>query len=524
MRRIALVLLVGALASASGPILRAQDPPTFRTGTTLIEFTMVAMDGEGNPITDLTKDDLALTEGGRTRDIAFFRFDGQAPAATPARTLPPGFVTNHLEPERNAVAVVVDLLNVGASGSHGQTAVRGLMLHYLNSLPPNTYVGLFRVAETKPMDTLQPFTQRIDMVRSTVNSMPLALRLEFEGSSATPANAFRAIDGGGALSAMAQADARARSGINGIIANLRFSRTVEGLEALGSHLAGIPGRKSLIWITDAPPMQFSSTPANTRSVVRADIDSMSYAERIREAAQRLANQGIAVYPVSVGLRAAREDDTTDYGTFSVFARVTGGRDVVNTNDLTQGIGVAARDQRGTYTIGFYAADEPDDAWRPLKLEVRRPGVAVRYRQGYLATRRAQPRNWPEQNWNDVVYQPLDSTEIGLNGKSAMAAGKAALSLQVATRDLYFHERDGRMVADLEIGFVEKNAKGPTNVRVQPMELTLDGPQTAQRSEFTPVETVWDVNSGTTAVRAIVRDRFTGRYGTLDVPFTRGPTE
>jgi VWFA-related protein len=520
MRPIAFVFLIGALASASGSSLRAQDPPTFRTGTTLIEFTMVALDDEGKPITDLTKDDLVLTEGGRTRDIAFFRFDGEAPAGSPSRTVPPGFVTNDLEPERNAVAVVVDLLNVGAAGSYGQTAVRGLILHYLDSLPPNTYVGLFRFAETKPMDTLQPFTQRVDLLRSKVNSMQPALRLEFSSSDSMP-NAFR---GGASLGAMAEADARAMGGINHIIGSLRFSRTIEALEALGSHLAGISGRKSLIWITDAPPMQLSSTAANTRSLARHDIDRMSYAERIREAAQRLANQGIAVYPVSTGVRAERNDDTTEYGTFSVFARVTGGRDVINTNELTQGITVAAGDQRGTYTVGFYATDEPDDAWRPLKVDVRRAGVALRYRQGYLATRRAQPRNWPEKDWNDVVYQPLDSTEIHLNGKSEVVANKAALSLQVATRDLYFQARDGRMVADLEIGFVEKNRKGPTNVRVQPMEVSLDGAQVAQRPELASISTEWPVNAGTTAIRAIVRDRFTGRYGTLNVPFTRGRSE
>src|SRR5687767_8295136 len=70
--------------------------PTFRTGTTLVEFTIVALDGDGNPITDLTKDEVVLTDSGRTRDIAFFRFDGDAPAVSsaPRPVLAPGFVTN----------------------------------------------------------------------------------------------------------------------------------------------------------------------------------------------------------------------------------------------------------------------------------------------------------------------------------------------------------------------------------------------------------------------------------------------
>jgi VWFA-related protein len=466
-----------------------------------------------------------LTEGGRTREIAFFRFDGEAPAGPPARAeVPPGFVTNQLQPERNAAAIVIDHLNVGAADKYGQTAVRGLILHYLNGLPQNSYAGLFRFADTKPMDTLQPFTQRIDLLRSKVSSMDLSLRHEYTTPATIPQNAFRAVDGGASLAAMAEAEARAISGINGALGAVRFSRTIEGLDALGSHLAGIPGRKSLIWITDAPAIRVSSTPANPTSVEKPDIDGVSYAGRIREAAQRLANQGIAVYPVSTGLRAERAEDTTQYGTFSVFADVTGGRAVVRTNDLTLGVTLAARDQRGTYTVGFYASDDPDDSWRPLKVEVRRPGVALRYRLGYLATRRAQPSNWLEKNWNDLVYQPLDSTEIRLNGRSDVTTNGVSLSLQIAARDLYFHEKDGRMVADLEIGLVEKNAKGPTNVRVQPMEVSLEAPLMGQRPDLVGVNTTWSRNSGTTAVRAIVRDRFTGRYGTLDVPLTRSVTQ
>ena len=41
-------------------LLQAQaQAPTFRTGTTLVEFTVVAFDGKGNPIADLTEADLA---------------------------------------------------------------------------------------------------------------------------------------------------------------------------------------------------------------------------------------------------------------------------------------------------------------------------------------------------------------------------------------------------------------------------------------------------------------------------------
>ncbi len=500
-----------ATSLSGAALLHGQDAPTFRAGTTLIEFTLVALDNQGNPVTDLTKEDLVLTDGTHTRDIAFFRFDGDAPAVSMSpQAIPEGFVTNKPEPERNAVALVLDLLNVGAVGGYGQTAIRGLLQQYLNSLPSNTYVGLFRFAETKPMDTLQTFTQRVDLVRSKVDSFDLALRLELSEPTSIPSGGATKADGGAALAAMAAAEARGIVGINAGIVERRFARTLEGLQALGSHLAGIPGRKSLIWITDAPPIQF---PAR-------GVDRMSYAGRIQQAAQQLANQGIAVYPVSPGLRASPAVETSDRSTFGIFAGVTGGRSVVDTNDLTESVTLAARDQRGTYAVGFYADDEPNDEWHQLQVAVNRKGVSLNHRQGYLAVRRAQTQSWPEKNWNDLVYQPLDSTGIRLNGRSDASGNEVTLSLQIAAADLYFHERAGKMIADLEIGLVEKAEKGPTNVRVQPVEVSLEATAAGQRPALVPVKTTWPLNAGTAGVRAVVRDRFTGRYGTLNLPLSR----
>jgi hypothetical protein len=353
------------------------------------------------------------------------------------------------------------------------------------------------------MTTLQTFTDRVDLIRSQVQSLALATRRDL---SIPTARASRLGDASGAAAA-AEAEARSLAIINQQIREMRLSKTLAGLEALGNHLAGIPGRKSLVWISDGVPIR-----------VTANGSFDNYEAPIRQMAQRLANQGVALYPVmAAGLAPARRGDNAEIATFSVVADVTGGRVVKDSSDLTLGVSLAANDQRAAYTIGFYAADEPNDEWHPLRVTVVRPGVTLRHRQGYLAVRRAQPQSWPAKDWNQIADQPLDSTGIRLNGRADVFSGEASISLQIEALDLYFHDKDGQMAADLEIGLVEKTLKGSTSLRVRPMTITITDPLKERQSKLVPRTTTWTLGAATTAVRAIVRDRFTGRYGTLEMP-------
>src|SRR4051812_8026466 len=94
---VSLFLLPFSFCLMASVSLTAQESPqpSFRAGTTLVEFTFVALDSKGNPVADLKKEEVMLAERGRPRDVAFFRFDGNAPAVSVAApALAPGYVTN----------------------------------------------------------------------------------------------------------------------------------------------------------------------------------------------------------------------------------------------------------------------------------------------------------------------------------------------------------------------------------------------------------------------------------------------
>ena len=138
------IVSLACLAAMQGTgVLRAQDTPTFRTGTTLIEFTMVAVDGNGRAITDLRREEITIEENGRVRDIAFFRFEGGETAAAvstpPADPALPALHSNRIElgagPRRNVIAILLDSLNTPAVE---QVNAREEVLRYLQTVARDT--------------------------------------------------------------------------------------------------------------------------------------------------------------------------------------------------------------------------------------------------------------------------------------------------------------------------------------------------------------------------------------------------
>ena len=66
---------------------------------------------------------------------------------------------------------------------------------------------------------------------------------------------------------------------------------------------------------------------------------------------------------------------------------TNGMAIVNTNDLDGGLRRAVADMNSYYLLGYTSSNpKPDGKYRKIKVAVKRPGVQVRAREGYLARR------------------------------------------------------------------------------------------------------------------------------------------
>src|SRR5688500_20188705 len=103
----AAALTFALVVFAQGSGAPSQTTPIFRAGTTLVEFTIVATDQNGQPVTDLTQSEITIVQNGKPQPVAFFRFEGSAfgpDAAEPKREpIAPGLDRNSVVEARGRV-------------------------------------------------------------------------------------------------------------------------------------------------------------------------------------------------------------------------------------------------------------------------------------------------------------------------------------------------------------------------------------------------------------------------------------
>jgi VWFA-related protein len=526
--------------------------PTFRTATRLVELTVTALDKKGQAVTDLRLEDFAIQENGKPRAITFFKYDGGPSVEPAALPLPPGLFTNRVEftpgPPRNVTALLLDDLNTPTQFS---MRVRASATRYLKALGPRTRVAVFHMSAR--LRVLHDFTDDAEALRARIEkaviALPLQVETDFDRSVIEAEQFVDMFKGDPELEALMAEMVRSQLETE-LMANAqsrlaRLEKTLAAIESLGQHLAGIPGRKNLVWISGGISM-LAVTGAMGMGP-RGTIES--YEDKVRRTSQRLAQQGIVLYIVDAkGLDMPGSMTAESPGAMPVRGRgrfelqqqaesvsddsrpamellssITGGRYLHNTNDLAEGFKKAASDLEGSYTLGFYVSDEPDGKWHNLKASVKRSGVNLRHRKGYLAEAvAATPTPWTTETAMAVIANPIGSSAVQLTAYCAPAPdgdpGTLQVNLRVETASLRFHEDGQERQARIQVIFAGRAANGSTRLTTDAPTVKIPAPswETAQREGLLYARR-WKPEPDAVSLRVVVRDMITGQYGTLDVP-------
>ncbi len=571
--RVRLGVFVGQLAAVGLAVAVSsaqQQVPTFLVATRLVEVTVTVVDKKGNAVTGLGPADFLVRDEGKPRPVDVFRFDGGSvgnSTAPPAVAPPPGIFTNlptySDTAPRNVTALVLD--NITMTPTEGVKA-RALMMRYLTALAPRSVTGIYLMSDK--LYVLHDFTDDHEalLARIRKTGLPTATGWDMDyRQSIVEAEAFLKMFQDGdqetystmvyflrnALRAEALADAQIRRDW--------MERSLASIERLGQHLAGIPGRKSVIWIgggvswvsiTATNPTSVTSPLQQTAGTQRAMPELMENNEqKVRQVARRLAQQGVVLYIVDAHYLQAPSDTKaqsrqpvplTGRGNFEMLmdtqavssdtkapmqamAAVTGGRYFLPGD--ASGPAKILGDMQGSYTLGFYMPETPDNKWHKLKVEVKRSGLNVRYREGYLADSGvAQAGKWPDAVWHTALSNPLGSSAIPLSAACKRTpSGELAITVLADTGALQFVPDGAQLSANLEILVADRTPDGLARAsRSTVTSIVAAAEWEAKRRQPTRYDGTWKPTAGATVLRVIVHDVNSGRYGSVDVPLNKVP--
>jgi hypothetical protein len=324
----------------------------------------------------------------------------------------------------------------------------------------------------------------------------------------------------------------------------RVALTLAAIEQISNHLAQLPGRKSLIWISSSFPGFLIND--DRHDFMGANREDRTFNEDIARTSRRLSAADVAIYPVdargllgmpdfdvknpSDGLtnprgRAFSRKGNGQMGAMSVdtpeglesmeaLAGGTGGRAFYNTNDIKGAIAEAMSDADVTYTLGFYA-DSATDGFHELKVKIDRSGLDVRHRKGYLATSAKVPTETDVVALlHATVASSLDSTGIGL----IAAMDSTRLALRISFDDLSLEKQNGKWIGAVDIAYVSLSSDSRTLALISKkitFDLT-DEVYATKRREGLLLEQAIEPKKGLARIRIAVLDERSTATGSLSV--------
>lgn len=477
-----------AFLSAGQAQPQAAQEPAFRATARLVQVNVIVENRQGAPVGDLTQADFTLLDGGRPEQIRVFAANGieARPSAPPVPA--PNTFSNHLERTMagnpSGTVILFDGLNTRIPD---QAYARQQIISFLKQLQPGDRVSLYVLGRGPRV--LQGFTSE---PRALLDALA-NYKSEISPSLDAPLH-----------DVLAPAPVLLDAWLGELTFNLvdhfardRALRTVRTLVAISNHLARVPGRKNLIWVSGSFPDWIGLDSIPLRKRTRGDG---AFPSEIDRAVRALNDCTLAVYPVDArGLTAPADyspdrsitrpemkaPDAAMLGTMRMFAERTGGRAFYNTNDLRSAIRQAADDARVSYLLGYEPSHATwDGKFREIKVVVNRPGLRFPYRRGYFA----QPEESTDSRYRQAVmdaatWSPMDATQIGLTVRTTTAAGALNLDIQIDTHDLAFVPKGGSWNCSLDVWLVQLGAQDRhLNTTARTSNLSLDqsrwGPQFA----------------------------------------------
>jgi VWFA-related protein len=409
------VFVTALLAQQQPPLPSgAPPPPSFASGTQVVQVDARVFDKSGHFVTGLTPDDFEIKEDGVPQRIVGLTLVGSAavapsasahgaPApAVPGAPAPAGpigpvtpstwlfvFDTAHLSPggldrTRKAVAQFLsdrfhdgDLAGIVADGKMANnrlTSVRAELIKAVNDIKLPDATFRYQTEMTREWPKIQ---DEFEAWRIAAQNDGDALQRAVTRACTEDPDACKRTPPDGAIIMKSQSIMTEAHTATAIALRI--------VEALSNGLARMPGPKTVVFLSEGfvvldmeSAMRDATGLANRAGAHFYTIDARGLNKG--SASSSIIDQKVAFDSAGPANRFDMQEDGTN-----ALAVDTGGMAIRNENNVGRALDLIQQDAGTYYVVGYTPANQTfDGKFRKIDLSVKRPDVKVRARRGYLA--------------------------------------------------------------------------------------------------------------------------------------------
>jgi VWFA-related protein len=576
MKRLSLSVFAAFLAALSAyaqqptPSPKPSPKPTeeqvVRINTDLIQIDVTVLDKDGKVVTGLKPKDFELFENRQLQKITNFSFVSKLAGGSTVNSDTPNQAATTSNPVpiersdvRRTIALVVDDLNLSFASVY---YTRKALLRFVDEqMQPGDLVAVIRTGGA--VGALQQFTSDKTVLRTAINKIrwsPFSNidaltsigQTDSEISERFTSESDQLIYGKKTSTVIhphdnideIQKQSRNASRNASTAAQSIYTQSSLGtLRYLVAGMKDLPGRKAMMLFSDGinigdvnnnksrAPVIFDFLQGVTDAANRSSVTIYTFDARGMQAMTIAASD--STYEIIDGHREQKvQQRTRDFREaqdgLAYLAEQTGGKALLNSNDINGGIDRALDEQAGYYLLGYV----PDaDTFEPgkrkfnkLEIKVNRPGLKVSYRSGFFNSE--TPDQTPQLDGDKAIARSLMSPfaendiTLSINALYANDSTSGAYIrsfLHIDARDLSFSEAaDGWKMSTFDVAAV---AFGNNGVPVDHIHTTYTirskGPtyDAMLKNGFVYVLMLPIKKAGVYQYRVALRDSSSGKIGT-----------
>ncbi|HVR07701.1 MAG TPA: VWA domain-containing protein [Thermoanaerobaculia bacterium] len=399
-----------AAAPAAAPGKPATDDNFVESVTVNVVNVDVYVNDKKGRVTGLAKSDFEVYEDGRPMAITnFLAVEGgkatgaaaveesAADAANHRPKLPAGYEQAPI-PEDQKLRLIVYIDNFNLKPFDRNRVMRDLRIFLDQKLRRGDQVML--VTYDRELHVRQPFTSDTGLVNAQLLALEKISAQGVHGESDRREVLKNIEDAQSGSQAMEFARGYAGAAFNDI------SFTVDALKNLVTSLAGMSGRKAVVYVSDGLPMVvgedvfYAVQNKYPGTSIISESSEFDTSRRFDELTSQANANRVTFYTIDAGgLRVysstSAENATAGQGVYidsinisnvqaslQMMAEKTGGTYVINANNVAPQLDKIAEDFNTFYSLGYTPPHVGDGRFHKITVKVRRKGVTVRCREGY----------------------------------------------------------------------------------------------------------------------------------------------